>query len=108
MRLIKIEEASAGMKIARGITDNVGNLLLPEGIVLTLEILDRLRARKVATLYVEGESAGAAGPDASVDLEQASAKIDAELDALFADVRQNPVMGAICSAAKTALKAKLR
>jgi hypothetical protein len=107
MRTIKIEEALPGMKIAKGVTDNVGTLLLPEGIVLTPELLDRLRGRKVMFLCVEGEGPGSAGTLSGDELADALAKIDAEMDALFGDTKQHAVMAAICDAAKRVLKAKL-
>lgn len=107
MRVLKIEDVTPGMKLARSVFDGAGNLLLPEGMALTGEALERLRARKVTSLTVEGEGPSSAGVASPEDRNKAQEKIEAELAALFAGLPPHPVMDAVRAAALNVLRDKM-
>ncbi|MBI2899557.1 MAG: hypothetical protein HYY17_05190 [Planctomycetes bacterium] len=105
MRVVKIEEAKPGMRVAKDVLDLRGNLLYKAGTEISLQILETLRGRNVTHLFLEDSPGlGSAG----VDPEKRAAEVDAELDRVFADVASHPVMGALKEAAKRVLKSKVK
>ena len=55
MQVVPLSKATPGMKVARPVTDEAGNLLLREGFELTLPWIDRLRERGIVSVTIEAE-----------------------------------------------------
>jgi hypothetical protein len=105
MRIIQIKDAKAGMKLVQAVTDPMGNLLMKEGLELTDLWIERLRNRKVEMLAVEGEPEGA--QESTQSREQVLARIDGEIDHMFAEVSQHAVMKELEVGARHFLKNKV-
>jgi hypothetical protein len=105
MKVVRIEEAGPGLKVARDVVDLRGNLLYKAGTELTLDVIDKIRQRNVTHLFVD-DLPGA--PAAAIDIATRQAQVDADLDKTFADVAANPVMMALRESAKRYLKSKLK
>ncbi|MBI3272611.1 MAG: hypothetical protein HYZ53_26715 [Planctomycetes bacterium] len=103
MQVIALAKAIPGMKVARPVTDNAGNLLLREGFELTTVWIERLRERGIMAITVEAAHADALEEDTSVR----RSRVDAEVDEMFVDVMDNEVMRYLAQLAKTHLKARV-
>jgi hypothetical protein len=103
VKLVKIEEAKAGQPVAKDVTDLKGVLLFKKGTVLTDIILQRIRARNITHLFLEGEGEGGeeTGPFKNPE------EVDEQLDGVFGDTVSNPVMQALCEAAKRYHKGRM-
>lgn len=96
MPLIPIEKVSPGMRTAAPVVDGGGMLLVREGAELTPELLERLRARKVAAIDI----VIAGQPPSGVRTAPADpAALQASLEHAFEKVTQHPVMKALHDAA---------
>lgn len=100
-KLVKIEDVSPGAKIAKDVTDSRGSLLFKAGVEVNASLLERLRARNISHVWVE-EAAG--GGLTEQDIEAKKSQIGAELDAIFAEHADKPLMMGLRDAAKRYLQ----
>ena len=105
MRVVRIEDAGPGMRVAKEVLDLRGTLLYKAGTELTPQIIETLRTRNITHLFMDDSPAAAA---VGVDAGQRSQQIDEEIDRLFVDVTSNPLMGALRDSAKKYLKSKVK
>ncbi len=98
MRLIRTEEASAGMKVARSVIDLRGNLLFGAGAELTAETLAGLKKRGITHIFVEDGGTPPAQPPQSP--RKPPEEIAEEVNRMFAGLEGNPLMAALREAAK--------
>lgn len=98
MKLVKTDEARAGQKTARDVTDLRGNLLFRAGTELNAELLASCKQRNVSHLFVEDE--GPAGTLSPADLDSRKLQITRDVDRMFAGVDASPVMAALREASK--------
>ncbi|GHV55275.1 hypothetical protein FACS1894206_09500 [Deltaproteobacteria bacterium] len=61
MQRIALTKASPGMVLAQAVSVGNGPVLVGEGLTLTEEIIGRMRAKGVSTIYVEGNPLGPSG-----------------------------------------------
>ena len=106
MKQVKVEEAKAGQKVAKDITDLKGMLLFKAGIELTDKILQRIKARNVSHVFIDvgGEGDGTSGSG----IFKVPERVDEEVDRQFGETRSNPVMAALCEAVKEYHKARIK
>ena len=105
MKLVKTDEARAGQKAARDVTDLRGNLLFKAGTELTAELLDTCKQRTISHLFIE--DAGSDAPKSPVDLQAQKDNVLREVDRTFAGTENNATMTALKDASKRYLMAKL-
>jgi hypothetical protein len=104
MKLVKTEDARAGQRAARDVTDLRGNLLFKAGTELTAELLETCKQRTIAHLFIEEGGAVAQTP---VDLETRKVNLYKELDKLFAGTEKSATMVALRDASKRYLLGKV-
>ncbi len=104
MKVITLKDAKPGMRLAKPVTDAGGALLVKEGMELTSEWLERLKARRVDSICIEDTS----GPSSPEDREKALAAIDTDIDRMFAEAGGNDVMKLLAEYAKQFLKSKVK
>lgn len=104
MKVITLKDAKPGMRLAKPVTDAGGALLIKEGVELSAEWLERLKARRVDSICIEDTS----GPASPEDRERTMAAIDADIDRMFAEVGGNDVMKLLAEYAKQFLKSKVQ
>ncbi len=103
MKNIPLDQAKDGMKLAQDVKDPAGNLLIKAGTVLNQAGIDRIKTRNVMNITIEE------GPSLLTPEQKAQKKLEleAELGAMFADVRSQPLMNALYEAALRYHQAKL-
>ena len=104
MKLIRIEEARAGLTAARDVKDLRGNLLLRSGTPLHEGFIAQCRERNVSHLFVENP---AAAPSAAADIELRKQALIRDVNRMFTGVDGAPVMAALREAAKRYLCARI-
>jgi len=104
MKLVKTEDARAGQRAARDVTDLRGNLLFKAGTELTAELLETCKQRTISHLFIEEGGAAAQAP---VDLETRKVNLSKELDKLFAGTEKSATMVALRDASKRYLFGKV-
>jgi len=104
MKLVKTEDARAGQRAARDVTDLRGNLLFKAGTELTPELLETCKQRTISHLFIEE---GGAVVQAPVDLETRKVNLNKELDKLFAGTEKSATMVALRDASKRYLLGKV-
>ena len=103
-RLVKIDDVSPGVKVVKDVIDARGTLLFKAGVDLSGAIIERIRARNITHVFVEM----ADGPGFSeAELATKAGEVDGEIDAIFADVADQPLMAALREAAKAYLKTRV-
>jgi hypothetical protein len=105
MRLIKLEEARAGQKVARDVTDLRGTLLFKAETELTPELIARCKQRSVTHLFIDDEAPVPAGARPS-EILQARELADRDIDHMFSAHEGNPLMLALRDAAHRYAAAK--
>lgn len=105
MKLVKTEEARAGQRAARDVTDLRGNLLFKAGTELTVELLETCKQRTISHLFIE--DGGTASGQSPLDLETRRAAVSNEIDRLFAGTDKSATMVALREASKRYQLAKL-
>ncbi|MBV8879871.1 MAG: hypothetical protein JO332_07915 [Planctomycetaceae bacterium] len=105
MKLVKTDEARAGQKAARDVTDLRGNLLFKAGTELTAELLDTCKQRTISHLFIE--DVGGDAPRSPVDLQAQKDSLLREIDRTFGGLDGNATMTALKEASKRYLTAKL-
>jgi hypothetical protein len=107
MKLLRLDEARPGMRVARDVTDVRGSLLFKQGTVLSGELIQRLRGWKITHIFIVDDT-----PSQIIDPEnnplQRAAAIDRELDLVFHDAVSNPIMARLREAAGRYLKGHMR
>lgn len=103
MKLVKTDDAKAGQKVARDVTDLRGNLLFKSGTPLTPELLDTCRQRNISHLFVEEEAADSPG---TADLELKRGALMRDVDRQFAGTGSSEAMLALKEAAKRHLSSR--
>jgi len=96
MKRVVIEELTAGMILAKPVTNNTGLVVLPLGAELDEATLSRLQRLGLTSLYVEGDAGDASG--------KTLAELEAELDHRFRRVIDDPIQYQI----REAIRAQLR
>lgn len=105
MKLVKTEDARAGQRASRDVTDLRGNLLFKAGTELTPELLETCKQRTISHLFVE-EAGG--GPSASPqDLAAQREAVAKDLEQMFKGVDSTATMVALREAAKRYLWSRL-
>lgn len=105
MKLVKTEDARAGQRAARDVTDLRGNLLFRAGTELTPELLDTCKQRTISHLFIE--DAGSPSARSPADLQAQRDAIGKELDRLFAGTQKSATMLALRDASQRYLLSKL-
>ncbi len=97
MKRIPVSQVTTGLVLAREVLDAQGNSLLNEGMPLTELHRDLLLRRGIETVAIKDE----ADPDSTAESvpeaqeaqdEEAARKRIAEVERVFADVKDNPLM----------------
>jgi hypothetical protein len=105
MKLVKTDEARAGQRAARDVTDLRGNLLFKAGTELTAELLETCKQRTISHLFIEeGGSAASATP---LELQAQRDAVSKDIDRLFAGADGTDTMGALREASKRYLLSRL-
>lgn len=104
-RLVKLDEVAPGSKIVKDVVDARGNLLFKAGVELTPALIERIRARNVSHVFVD-ESEGVGMSEEELTLKQT--ELDSEIDAVFSDVADQPLMAELREVAKRFLKQKIK
>jgi hypothetical protein len=105
MKLVKTDEARAGQRAARDVTDLRGNLLFKAGTELTPELLETCKQRTISHLFIED---GGASPSASpLDLQARRDALVKDVDRLFQGTEKSGTMVALREASKRFLLSKL-
>ena len=92
MKVVRVDDAPPGARVARDVLDLRGTLLYRAGTELSAEVLSQIRHRNISHLFIHDSvppTAGTAPPTS-----------DAAIDRLFSDVAQLPLMAALREAAK--------
>jgi hypothetical protein len=105
MKLVKTDEARAGQRAARDVTDLRGNLLFKAGTELTPELLETCKQRTISHLFIEDGGTPADAPP--LDLQARRDAVSSEVDRLFAGTDKSATMAALREASKRFLLAKL-
>ena len=105
MKLVKTDEARAGQRAARDVTDLRGNLLFKAGTELTSELLETCKQRTISHLFIEDGGGAAARSPMDVQVQRES--IAKEIDRMFAGADATPTMAALREASKRYLLSKL-
>lgn len=108
MKLISVDDIKQGMMTAKAVTDPTGMLLLKENTELTPVWVQRLKARKITSVYVVDDGSSS---DQSLSQEQLNARIaeiDKKVDRMFSDCLSNPVMASLAESARNQLKSKIK
>jgi len=106
MKLVRLDEARSGQRVARDVKDVHGSLLFKAGTTLTPDLIQRLRGWKVTHVFLEDASGAAGGPaDPPAAREEA---VEQELDRLFSEARAHPVMARLRDAVARHLKGRPR
>ena len=103
MATVPLDKAKDGMKLAGDVMDSAGNMLMKAGTVLNAAAIERLKARNIMNLSVE-EVPSNLTPEQKA---QKKAEVEAELAAMFADVRSQPLMNTLFTAAVQYHQSKL-
>lgn len=106
MKLVKTDEARAGQRAARDVTDLRGNLLFKAGTELTAELLDTCKQRTISHLFIE--DSGSDAPKSATDLQAAKDSALKDIDRMFAGTEASAVMGALKDASKRYLSSRLK
>ena len=101
-RLVKMDEVEPGVKVVKDVVDARGMLLFKAGVALSPAMIERVRARNVTHIFVEDE--GAAVGMSEEDLAAKQDEMETDLDKLFEDVADQPLMAELREAAKVYLK----
>jgi len=105
MKLVKTDEARAGQRAARDVTDLRGNLLFKAGTELTAELLETCKQRTISHLFIED---GGSSPSASpLDVQARRDAVSTDVDRLFAGTDKSATMVALREASKRFLLSKL-
>jgi len=105
MKLVKTDEARAGQRAARDVTDLRGNLLFKAGTELTPELLETCKQRTISHLFIEDGGAPSATP--ALDIQVRRDTISKEVDQLFAGADKSATMVALREASRRFLLGKL-
>jgi len=105
MKLVKTDEARAGQRAARDVTDLRGNLLFKAGTELTPELLETCKQRTISHLFIEDGGAPATTPP--LDLQARRDTVSKDVDRLFAGTDKSATMVALREASRRFLLAKL-
>ena len=106
MKILKIEEIKAGLTVSKDVLDPKGILLFKAGIVLTDDLINKIKDRMVPFVYVE--DGGATGGLTEADIKKMQDETDAAVTKTFSDVMDNPTMASLCEAARAHLKSKIK
>ena len=105
MKLVKTDEARAGQRAARDVTDLRGNLLFKAGTELTADLLETCKQRTISHLFIE--DAGAAPAQTPLDVEARRADVTKEIDRMFAGTEASATMVVLREASKRYLLGRL-
>jgi len=105
MKLVKTDEARAGQRAARDVTDLRGNLLFKAGTELTAELLETCKARTISHLFIE--DAGSSPSASPIDVQARREGLVKDIDRLFAGTDKSATMVALREASKRFLLSKL-
>ena len=105
MKLVKTDEARAGQRAARDVTDLRGNLLFKAATELTSELLETCKQRTISHLFIE--DGGAAPAQTPLDVEAPKSDVSKEVDRLFAGTDASATMVALREASKRYLVGRL-
>ena len=93
MRVILIDMAKPGDRLATPVTNDKGMLILPKGAQLTMGMLDSLRRRGIVEVTVEGHDPNAPPP-------KTTEEFLADLEGRFEGLESNATMMSIKSYAR--------
>jgi len=105
MKLVKTDEARAGQRAARDVTDLRGNLLFKAGTELTAELLETCKSRTISHLFIE--DAGSSPSASPIDVQARREGLVKDIDRLFAGTDKSATMVALREASKRFLLSKL-
>lgn len=105
MKLVKTDEARAGQRAARDVTDLRGNLLFKAGTELTAELLETCKQRTISHLFIE--DGGAAPSTSPADVQSKRQTVEKEIERLFAGTEKSATMVALREASRKFLLSKL-
>lgn len=105
MQIVKIDEAKAGLVIAKDILDSKGNLLIKKETVLTDEILLKIKARNITHIIVDDQNSSNLSDE---QIKQNEEEIDKALEEMFNGALDNTIMSSLMQAAKTVLKRRIK
>lgn len=97
MKRVVIEELTAGMVLAKPVTNSTGLVVLPLGAELDESTLARLQRLGLTSVYVEGDAGDASG--------KTLAELEAELDHRFRRVIDDPLQYQLREAIRLQLRA---
>ena len=94
MRRVPIEQATAGLTLAKPVTNTSGLVVLGDGAVLDDALIARLDRMGVCAVYVEGDPAG---DGAAV---KTQAELERDIDDRFRKVAGDPIQSRIREAVR--------
>lgn len=104
-----VENLQPGMITAQQVSDPTGMLLLKENVELTPVWIQRLKARKVSSVYVVDDGASSStGGLTEEQIKSKYAEIDKFIDHMFSDCISDDLMAHLAEYARTHLKSKLK
>lgn len=103
-----VEELGEGMITEEAVLDDLGNVVLREGIELTGRLIEGLKNRGVTSVSV-AQSSGDAEESALSDEEKAQMRrqVDDKVERMFAG-HNSPLMSELAEAVKRFLKGKIK
>jgi hypothetical protein len=96
MKRVVLEELTAGMVLAKPVTNTGGMVILAAGVALDEPTIARLRHLNLASVFVEGDAGGSGG--------KTLAELEAELDHRFCRVVTDPQQRTILEAIRLHLR----
>jgi hypothetical protein len=99
LRVVLIDMAKPGDRLAAPVTNDKGMLILPKGAQLTMGMIDSLRRRGIVEVTVEGHDPNAPPP-------KTTDEFLADLDIRFEGLESNPTMMSIKSFAREHILAR--
>ena len=108
MPRVTLQDLDEGMVTEEAVLDDLGNVVLREGIELTTRLIEALRGRGVTSVSVGG------GTEETVESGLTEAErarmrrhIDEKVDCVFAG-QENPLMQELAESSKKFLKSKIK
>lgn len=98
MKLVKTDEARAGQRAARDVTDLRGNLMFKAGTELTAELVETCKQRTISHLFIE--DTGVDPVDSPTDIQAQKDVVLKDIDRMFAGTESSVVMGSLKEASK--------
>ncbi len=108
MPRVTLQDLDDGMVTEEAVLDDLGNVVLREGVELTTRLIEALRSRGVTSVSVGGGAGETVGSGLTEE-EKARMRrhVDEKVDCVFAG-QKNPLMEELAESSKKFLKGKIK